>query len=131
MARVVHFEIHAGDPQRAIVFYAGLFGWRFQKYEGPQEYWLITTGPSEQPGINGGLLRRVGANPDPAAPAPVAAFVCTIDVDNVDATVSAVVKAGGTIADPKMAIPGLAWLAYVKDTEGNLFGIYQADKTAK
>ena len=33
--------------------------------------------------------------------------------------------------DDKHAIPGLAWLAYYKDPESNIFGIYQLDKNAK
>jgi len=131
MPRVIHFEIHAGDPERAMAFYAGLFGWKFEKIAGPMEYWLINTGAAEQPGINGGLLRRMGPNPDPAAPTPVVGFVCTLDVADVDRTVADALKAGGTVALPKMAIPGLAWLAYLKDTESNIFGVYQADKNAK
>ena len=31
MARVVHFEIHAADPERAAKFYQSVFGWRFQR----------------------------------------------------------------------------------------------------
>ena len=38
--------------------------------------------------------------------------------------------AGGAIAVPKMPIPGVGWLAYGKDTEGNIFGIMQSDPTA-
>ena len=55
MPRVVHFEIHAADPERAVNFYQTLFGWTFQKWEGPMDYWLIVTGPDDQRGINGGL----------------------------------------------------------------------------
>jgi uncharacterized protein len=32
MSRVVHFEIHAEDPQRAINFYANVFGWQFSQW---------------------------------------------------------------------------------------------------
>jgi predicted enzyme related to lactoylglutathione lyase len=129
--RVVHFEIHASDPQRAIAFYGTLFGWQFQAYGPPDFYWLITTGAKDAPGIDGGLVRRQGAAPDPAAATPVIAYVCTVDVDDVDKTMAEAVKAGGSIAREKHAIPGLAWLAYCKDTEGNLFGIYQTDPNAK
>jgi predicted enzyme related to lactoylglutathione lyase len=82
MPRVIHFEIHAGDPDRAIKFYKNLFDWTFQKWEGPMEYWLVTTGPNDQPGINGGLLRRQGEIDGQA----VIAYVCTIDVDDIDAS---------------------------------------------
>jgi len=130
--RVIHFEIHAGDAERAMAFYSRLFGWTFQKFGGAAfDYWLINTGAASDPGINGGILRRAGMNPNPAEPTPIVGFVCTVDVANVDETVAAALSIGGSVAYPKMAIPGLAWLAYLKDTESNVFGVYQADKNAK
>jgi len=126
MPRVVHFEIHATDPDRAVNFYKTLFNWEFQKWEGPMEYWLVTTGPNEQPGINGGLVRRQGEIDGQA----VIAYVCTVDVENLDASVQAAVDNGGQIALPKMPIPGMGWLAYCKDTEGNIFGMMQGDPNA-
>ena len=129
MSRVIHFEIHAEEPERAIKFYADLLGWQFKKWDGPMPYWLVTTGPDNQPGINGGLMKRM--RPPPVDMQPVNAFVCTVGVDNVDASVAAAVKLGGTIALPKMPIPGVGWLAYTKDTEGNIFGMMQNDPTAK
>ena len=127
MPRVVHFEIHAADTDRAVNFYKALFGWDFQKWEGPMEYWLITTGPNDQPGINGGLVRRQGEIDGQA----VIAYVCTVDVENLDASVQTAVDNGGQIALPKMPIPGMGWLAYCKDTEGNIFGMMQGDPNAK
>ena len=127
MPRVVHFEIHATDPDRAVNFYKTLFGWEFQKWEGPMEYWLVITGPNEQPGINGGLVRRQGEIDGQA----VIAYVCTVDVENLDASVQAAVDNGGQIALPKMPIPGMGWLAYCKDTEGNIFGMMQGDPNAQ
>ena len=29
---VVHFEIHASEPQKLIDFYSNLLGWKFQDY---------------------------------------------------------------------------------------------------
>lgn len=127
MPRVVHFEIHAADPNRAVKFYQTLFGWTFQKWEGPMEYWLVTTGPNDQPGINGGLVQRQGEIDGQA----VIAYVCTVDVENLDASVQMAVDNGGQIAVPKMPIPGMGWLAYCKDTEGNIFGMMQGDPNAK
>ena len=127
MPRVVHFEIHAADPDRAVNFYQTLFGWTFQKWEGPMDYWLITTGPNDQPGINGGLVRRQGEVDGQA----VIAYVCTVDVENLDVSVQTAVDNGGQIALPKMPIPGMGWLAYCKDTEGNIFGMMQGDPNAQ
>jgi predicted enzyme related to lactoylglutathione lyase len=126
--RVIHFEIHAEDPRRAIKFYETVFAWTFHRWPGPVEYWLVTTGSKEEPGIDGGLvLRRGGA---PAEGQPVNAYVCTLDVSDVDAAVTAARSAGGSVAVPKMAVAGVGWLAYVKDTEGNILGLMQTDSSA-
>ena len=126
MPRVIHFEIHAADPERAVNFYQTLFGWTFQKWEGPMDYWLIITGPDDQPGINGGLVRRQGEIDGQA----VIAYVCTVDVEDVDASVQTAIDNGGQVALPKMPIPSVGWLAYCKDTEGNIFGVMQNDPNA-
>jgi predicted enzyme related to lactoylglutathione lyase len=126
MPRVVHFEIHAGDPERAITFYEKLFGWSFQKWEGPMPYWLIITGPNDKPGINGGLVPRRGEIDGQA----VIAYVCTVDVESLDSSIATAEANGGSIALPKMPVPGVGWLAYCKDTEGNIFGMMQADPNA-
>jgi uncharacterized protein len=44
MNRPVHFEIPAEDPERAIQFYEKVFGWKFDRWNGPIEYWTISTG---------------------------------------------------------------------------------------
>lgn len=132
MNRVVHFEIHAADPERAVVFYKAVFGWEITKWEGgSMEYWLIMTAPKESTelGINGGLLRRKG--PAPADMQPVNAYVSTMQVGNYDETEKAILANGGTLVLPKMAIAGIAWQGYYKDTEGNIFGIHQSDPNAK
>ena len=138
--RVVHFEIQAENPERAMKFYSKLFGWEFTKWQGPHDYWLIKTGPNSQAGINGGLLRRQGASDSPAANA----YVCTIDVSSslvahgswlgptmVDEYSKRILAEGGSIVRPKMPVPGIGWLAYANDTEGNIFGFLQSDPLAK
>lgn len=125
MPRPVHFEIHAGDPDRAVAFYTAVFGWKFERW-GDVPYWVITTGEGD--GINGGLVPRVG--PAPAESAPVHGFVNTIDVADLDAALGLVTESGGSLAWPKNPVPGVGWLAYVKDTEGNIFGMLQPDSAA-
>lgn len=127
MPRVVHFEIHANDPERAARFYSELFGWEIQKWGGNADYWVIRTGPDGQPGINGGLLRRRGGQSGDA----VIAYVCSIDVSSVDQYTKRATELGATLAVPKMAVPGVCWLAYCKDPDGNLFGMTQFDSNAK
>ena len=128
MPRVIHFEIQAEDPGRAIAFYTAVFDWTFQKWEGPMPYWLIVTGAEGTPGINGGLLPRHGGRP--LEMASVNAYVCTVDVPNLDEYLVRSIAAGGPTVVPKMPIPGIGWLAYCKDPEGNIFGMMQSDKSA-
>jgi predicted enzyme related to lactoylglutathione lyase len=122
MSRVIHFEIPASDPERAVAFYQKVFGWKFDKWAGPMDYWLVTTGAEKTPGINGGMLRK---------PGPVTVTTNTIDVESVDNAIASVVKAGGKQSMPNSPIPGVGYFAYCEDTEGNLFGVMQADKNAK
>ena len=125
MARVVHFEIHAEDPERATRFYEAAFGWKLNHIQA-LDYWTIATG--EGPGIDGGMMRRRG--PAPSEGQAVNAYVCTLGVDDLDAAVKSGLNAGGTLAVPRMTIPGVGYLAYLKDTEGNIFGLHQEDRGA-
>ncbi|HLC32437.1 MAG TPA: VOC family protein [Candidatus Nanoarchaeia archaeon] len=132
MNRITHFEIQADNPERAAKFYTGVFGWEITKWESPgMEYWMIMTAPkdSKESGINGGLLRRPAKTPP--AECGTNAFVCTAVVDNFDAHAKKILKAGGKVAMPKFAIPGMAWQGYFIDTEGNTFGLHQPDDKAK
>lgn len=122
MPRVDHFEIHSLDPEKAADFYSSIFGWEIKKWEGPHDYWLIYTG--EGRGIDGGLMRRFG--PAPAEGAPVCSYVNSIGVENLDEIVQKITAKGGQVAMPKMEIPGVGLLAYVKDLDGNIFGIKQS-----
>lgn len=124
MPRICHFELPVEDPERASRFYSQVFGWTIQKWDGPMEYWLVTTGPDDAPGINGGLLRQ---SPDFPEKTPVN----HIDVPSMEEYVTKIEAAGGCVVAPKMAIPGVGYLAYCKDTEGILFGIFQEDHEAQ
>jgi predicted enzyme related to lactoylglutathione lyase len=128
MSRVVHFEIHASKPKVLIDFYTSLFAWKFEQW-GEFEYWQIVTGPNEEPGINGGLVPRRGAPAEEGQ--GVNAYVCTVDVKSLDKSLAKAQSLGGKVAVPKMPIPGVGWLAYVKDPDGNLFGLMQTEPGAK
>ena len=127
MPRVVHFEIHAQDPERAVHFYERVFGWSAQRW-GSEEYWLLTTGSAAERGIDGAILARRGDQP--ADGAPVSGYVCTVEVDDLDRYLAEATAAGGTIAVAKLAVKGVGWLAYCRDTEGNIFGLMQPDAAA-
>ena len=122
MPRPIHFEIPADDPERARKFYGDVFGWTFQKWDGPMPYWLVTTGQNGEPGIDGGLMPRQQ---------PGTTTVNTVGVTSLDDTLRKIEGGGGRTVVPRMAIPGIGWLAYCLDPEGNTFGVMQADEKAK
>jgi len=136
MNRIVHFEIHADNPERAAKFYRDVFGWEINEWVIPgvqiadeNRYWLVTTGPETESGINGGLMFRRG--PAPTKGQPVNAFICTVEVANLDESIDKALKAGGSVMVPRMAVKSIGWLAYCNDTEGNAFGIMQSDESAQ
>jgi predicted enzyme related to lactoylglutathione lyase len=122
MARIVHFDITAEDVERSITFYENVFGWKFIKWEGPMEYWMVSTGTEDEPGIDGGLSIRESGD---------ARVVNTIGVTSIDDTLEQIVKAGGKIVQPKGPIPGVGYFAQCADTEGTLFGVMESDMNAK
>ena len=122
MARIVHFDMTAENVERAIHFYESVCDWKFTKWEGPMEYWLISTGPEDEPGIDGGLSKRES---------PETHMVNTIEVKSIDQTLENIVKAGGKIVQPKGPIPGVGYFAQCTDTEGTLFGVMEGDSDAK
>ena len=122
MPRIIHFDIPADDPARAQKFYQDVFGWKFDKWNGPMEYWMAKTGDEKQPGINGGLAKRMPGQ---------AGMTNTIDVPSVDEFAKKIESKGGKVIVPKMAIPGVGYFAQCLDTEGNIFGIIQMDQNAK
>jgi predicted enzyme related to lactoylglutathione lyase len=130
MPRPVHFEIHASDPAASKAFYETLFGWRLDKW-GDAPYWIVITGdgdpmagkPHSTPGIDGGLMPRQGGPPSEGQ--PVNSFVVTLDVPDCDGYVERVVAAGGSVALAAQDMAGVGRVAYVKDPDGNLFGLFQ------
>ena len=117
--RVIHFEIPADDPSRAVKFYEKVFGWKIGKW-GPIDYWLATTGPDNEPGINGAIMSKETQR----------TTVNTINVSSVDEYAKKIVDAGGKVLTPRTAIPGVGYFSYCVDTEGNVFGIMENDPKA-
>ena len=120
--RIIHFEMNVKNPEKAIKFYQNTFGWKIEKWECPVEYWLIMTGDEKELGIDGGLGREEEGFPN---------VVNTIGINNIDAVIKKVKANGGKIVRDKHAVPGVGWLAYIKDPEGILSGIMEEDPEAR
>ncbi|MBM7619969.1 putative enzyme related to lactoylglutathione lyase [Bacillus tianshenii] len=131
MGRLVHFEVHVDNMERAKTFYGEVFGWKFEDwtdYAG-MPYFGAVTGDANEPGVNGALMQRRG--PAPEANQPMNGFSCTMGVADYEATEKLILEHGGKVAVPKYALPGMAWQGYYVDTEGNVFGVHQPDENAK
>ncbi|WP_153506125.1 VOC family protein [Cumulibacter manganitolerans] len=131
MSRPIHFEIHADDVARATAFYGSVFGWTFEDWSqfAGMPYFGATTGEEGTPGINGAIMQRPAGAAGPGA--PVNGAVLTLGCGDYDATHEKILAAGGQVAMPKAALPGMAWQGYYLDTEGNVFGLHQPDPEAK
>jgi predicted enzyme related to lactoylglutathione lyase len=122
MPRVVHFEITADQPERAIDFYKNIFGWKISKWDGPLEYWMVDTGHEKEPGIDGGISKRQNEGNG---------IYNIIEVESVDQYAEKVKSAGGEIVVPKHPVLGVGYFIYCRDTENNMFGIMHPDPDAE
>ena len=116
--KIVHIEIPADDTQRAMKFWGDVTGWKFKNYgegqEGMPEYNMFEGEPG------GGLYpAREGEK----------GIKVYFEVDDIDAEIEGIRKAGGTI-DEKMPVPSMGWFAEGTDTEGNKFSVWQSDESA-
>lgn len=110
MPRVIHFEIPADDPERAVDFYKKVFGWKIEKWEGPMDYWLITTGEEDEPGINGAIMPKEFGDKVRNA----------ISVESFDEYAKKIETEGGKLLTEKSTLPGVGTMAAFEDTEGNV-----------
>ena len=116
MARPIHFEILADDPQKAAAFYESVLGWEIAAWEvGPEPYWLATTGPDGTPGIDGAIMHRGFEQ----------AVINTIEVESLQEVLDKLEPAGGKMVAGPNDIPGVGQHAYCADPEGILFGVLQ------
>jgi predicted enzyme related to lactoylglutathione lyase len=122
MSRVVHFDLSADNPERAVNFYKRVFNWKVEKWQGPSDYWLMTTGDENEPGITGGIAGRI---------TPTDTTAVIFDVSSVDEFTEIIKECGGRIREAKKTITGVGYLVMCYDTDGNTFGIMQIDESAK
>lgn len=121
MPTLVHFEIPFDEFERARAFYADLFGWKIEKYEGG-DYWMIsTTDEKGQPGVPGGMMKRQ----QPGQP-----IIQYIDVSSVSEWTQKVIDLGGKVMVSKTAVPAMGYFAVCQDTEGNSLGLWENDPNA-
>jgi predicted enzyme related to lactoylglutathione lyase len=114
---IIHFEIPAEDVDKLKSFYENLFGWKIMKTPGDfMEYWVIQTVPIDdqgmpkRPGVNGGMYKKQSESNIP---------VNYIRVEDIDRALVKVVKLGGKVTMGKQEVPGIGYVAQIRDPEGN------------
>ncbi len=118
MGRVIHFELPAPDPDRLGRFYTEALGWSVEKFEGPTDYWLVTTGSEDAPGIDGGLIYPGG---------PITATTNTVAVEDLEDAMGRVRDAGGEVLGEPQEVPDVGRYVYCRDPAGNTFGMLQPE----
>jgi predicted enzyme related to lactoylglutathione lyase len=107
------------DPEAAVDFYRGLFGWEFEDVMppgSPGKYFIAR--------LRGGAVAAVGSIPSSA---PRGAMWDTyIWVDSADEAASKVREAGGSVVREPFDVPGAGRTAVFTDPEGAVFCVWQA-----
>ncbi len=128
MGNIAYFEIPAEDIERAKKFYKTVFGWDIRNIpmEGvPPDYQSVMTGkPENVKGNNyemsqlnsGGMMKRMF---------PEQPIMNYVKVDNIDETLKIVKESGGMMFGEKNKIPNIGIIAFIKDSEGNILGLWQ------
>jgi predicted enzyme related to lactoylglutathione lyase len=120
-----YFDLTVADLDAARSFFGALFGWRFEKFPMPYEYYRIATGPAGEPGIDGGI----GAIADTALTGGRPWVNLTVPVADLDACIAKVLANGGKVIEPKLPVPGVGWYATCAEPGGLMFGMIQADSS--
>lgn len=126
MNPAVHFEMAAGDRQRAADFYSKVFGWKSTLLgEEMGNYVTVETSacdgdgrPSDPEVINGGFYMKTETNYH--EPSVVIAF------DDINESIKEVNATGGRVLGEPMDIPRIGQFASFIDTEGNRVSMLQA-----
>lgn len=116
--RLVHFEVRAGDLDRAQAFWGDLLGWKFGAAGGEFPYRLIDA--DGDPG--GGMYETEALD---------RGILVYFSVDDVDGALVRVRELGGSVLQERTTVPGVGYTAHCRDTEGNDFSLFQSDESAR
>ena len=107
------------DPEAAVDFYSGLFGWEFEDVMPPEsegKYFIAR--------LPGGEVAAVGSVP--ASSPPMATWDTYVSVESADETASKVRDAGGGVVREPFDVMDAGRTAVFSDPEGAAFCVWQA-----
>jgi predicted enzyme related to lactoylglutathione lyase len=122
MDNVIHFEIPVSNLNRAQKFYKEAFKWKMKPMP-KMSYTILWTSETDKKGmvkkpgsINGGMMMRNKMINSP---------VITIAVKNIDKSCKDIRNLGGKILMDKKPVGNMGFIAYFKDSEQNIIGLWQ------
>jgi uncharacterized protein len=117
----IWYELLTSDADAAQDFYGNLLGWTFDDSgQTGMDYRIFNAGSASVGGV-------MPISADMAAGGARPLWLGYIGVDDVDASVIAIGKAGGTILMPADDIPGVGRIAMVADGQGAPFYIMRGE----
>jgi predicted enzyme related to lactoylglutathione lyase len=122
-----YFDLTVSNLAQARTFFEAAFGWRFEKFDMPYEYYRIQAGSPGEPGIDGGVGAIASAPLSDGRPMTL----ITMPVANLNEVLARVVANGGSVVEPRMPVPGIGWYATCAEPGGLKFGLIEADTSAK
>ncbi|HEX4180690.1 MAG TPA: VOC family protein [Caulobacteraceae bacterium] len=111
-ARFRWYELHTTDRAAAEAFYGAVVGWRAEHIE------PYTTFNTDRGAVAG--MVSLGESEGPAR------WIGYVAADDVDASLTRIKAAGGTVRRAPVDAPGLPRFAGVADPQGAAFGVYKA-----
>ncbi len=109
---IVHAEIRSNDPDATRAFFGKLFGWTFPEGAIPGYTYVDSGVPDTLP---------AGIGPVQGGSPLVTFFV---GVEDIDAAVTDASRLGGTVVQPPVRVPGVAF-ALIADPAGQVVGLAQ------
>jgi predicted enzyme related to lactoylglutathione lyase len=107
------------DPEAAVDFYGGLFGWEFESVMppgAPAKYFMGR--------LRGLEVAAVSSLPESAA--PKAMWDTYVAVESADETATKVRAAGGGVVKEPFDVPNAGRMAVLRDPEGAVFCVWEA-----
>jgi uncharacterized protein len=121
-----YFDLTVKDAAIARRFFDNVFGWRFEKFPFPYEYYRITAGSEGETGIDGGMGETKDAPLSESRPMTL----LTMTVPSLDICLASIRANGGKVLEPRTVIPGIGWHATCAEPGGLMFGVIEADPSA-
>jgi predicted enzyme related to lactoylglutathione lyase len=117
---IVWHELVTSDPAASKAFYSSVVGFTTEESN--------MTGETVQLFKHGGeQVANILPKPSPEAPD---AWVFYVEVKDIDETIEAAKKAGGSVIFPPLAIPPIGSVSWLADPTGAVFGILQPSEPA-